>query len=183
MNSITRSGRYYRVADPQWTNPLDARYSVRGGGRWNPQGTFAALHLNQNVDVAKANAKRLLTLQLEDTPLTADDLEPSELPILVTTAIPQGVFLDALSVEGCEDVGLPASYPLDASGTAVGWSVCQPIGRAAYDDGLDGVACLGAASDAPLGGEELARFERPDDITLEVVAIEAFVDWYGSFDW
>jgi RES domain-containing protein len=156
---------------------------MRFGGRWNPRETFAALYLNETVDVARANGRRILTSKLERTPITADDLESSELPVLVTTTITEDDFLDVLSAEGCEAVGLPTSYPLDGSGSVVGWNECQPIGFDAYEAGLGGVACPSAARDAPTGGEELARFERNSDAALEVIAVTPFAEWYGPFDW
>jgi RES domain-containing protein len=178
-----RSGRCYRVADPQWINPLDPTYSKRVGGRWNPGGTFAALYLNQSIEVSKANARRFLTTQLEGSPLSADDFEPSELPVLVATTVPADEFLAVLDAEACEAVGLPTSYPLDATGAIVEWTLCQPIGAGAYQAGPGGVACPSAAMNGPVDGEELACFERDGEVTLEVADVMAFADWYGPFDW
>jgi len=67
---------------------------------------------------------------------------------------------DVLSDQGCLDVGLDITYPLDANGSIVTHTRCQPIGQHAWDDELDGVACRSAALLTP-EGEELAWFDRP----------------------
>ena len=54
--------------------------------------------------------------------------------------------------------------------------VCQPVGQAAWEAGLPGIACRSAAPAAPRGGEELAWFDRGEPLTpLEV---RRFLDWY-----
>ena len=73
-------------------------------------------------------------------------------------------------------VGLPATYPLDEHGSPVPHEVCQPVGRAARDAGLPGMACRSAAPAAPPGGEELARFGRGEPLTP--LEIRLFADWF-----
>jgi RES domain len=178
---IERGGEQFRVADPQWPDPLDDHYSMRRGGRWNPAGSFPVLYLNGDRAVARANARRMLTGKLEDGPITADDVEPSELPVLVTTRLPNAQYVDIVSLDGCQSVGLPITYPLDANGSIVPWDICQPIGATAFEDGLQGIACRSAADGAPPEGEELAHFGGVGD--LPVLSVEAFLDWYGPVDW
>ena len=53
---------------------------------------------------------------------------------------------------------------------------CRPVGRAAWDAGLPGIACRSAAPAAPAGGEELAWFARGR--RLAVTGVKAFADWF-----
>jgi RES domain len=183
MRRIVRGGEHFRVADPQWNDPLDGSYSRERGGRWNSPGSFSVLYLCADRQVARANARLFLTKRLEGLPITAEDLEPSELPVLVPTQVPEDEFLDVVTPAGCADVGLPETYPLDARGSLVGWDRCQPVGQGAFADGVAGVACRSAAPGAPVGGEELARIDRVDSEPLQAVGTERFEEWYGEFDW
>ena len=145
-----------RVVDPAWSDPLDASFSRRSGGRWNPAGAFGALYLCRDVETARANARRLL----EGQPFTFDDLIPERLPALVETDVPVAQYVDAVSARGLESLDLPATYPRDGRGRVVGHKRCQAIGSAAWDAGEQGVACRSAAPGAPPDGEELALFDR-----------------------
>jgi len=84
------------------------------------------------------------------------DLRPDRRPHLQAFAVPSDDYVDVVSPEGIVALGFPATYP-----DGVGWDVCQPIGRAAYDDGERGIACRTACEG---GGdpdhEELALFDR-----------------------
>jgi RES domain-containing protein len=156
MRHIERGGTYVRVVDPGWADPLDASFSRRSGGRWNPPGTFAALYLCRDVETARANARR----QLEGQPFTFDDLLPERLPALVETTVPQARYVDAVSARGLASLALPASHPLDGRARIVSHERCRPIGAAAWDAGEPGIACRSAAPGAPAGSEELALFAR-----------------------
>jgi hypothetical protein len=172
MRHIERGGTYVRVVDPAWADPLDASFSRRSGGRWNPPGTFAALYLCRDVETARANARRLL----EGQPFTFDDILPERLPALVETAVPQARFVDAVSARGLASLDLPASYPLDGRGRVVSHTRCQPIGAAAWAAGEPGIACRSAAPDAPPAGEELALFDR--GLRLRRGRRRRFERWY-----
>jgi len=89
-----------------------------------------------------------------------DDLEAAQLPVIIPCLAPDRIVLDILSDQGCLDVGLDITYPLDANGSIVAHTGCQPIGQQAWDDELEGVACRSAALLTP-EGEELAWFDRP----------------------
>jgi len=182
MEVIGRSGEYYRVADPAWEDPLDGRYSMRVGRRWNAPGSFPVTYLNADLGTARANARYLLTQALAGQPFSAADLDPSERPVLVTTDIPEDHHLDVVTPAGAVANGLPETYPDDGTGAAVAWSVCQVIGQQAWDAGLPGIACRSAAPGAPAEGEELAFFDRPE-VSLQAKATRAFEDWYGPVDW
>lgn len=182
MEVIDREGEYYRVADPAWTDPLDGSYSMRFGARWNAQGSFPVTYLNANVPTARANARRFLTEGLQGQPFGVEDIDPSELPVLVSTDVPDGQYLDVVTRAGCAANGLPATYPGDGTGGIVSWTVCQKVGQEAWDSDLRGIACRSAAAGASTDGEELAWFDR-HLVTLGAKETQAFEDWYGTIDW
>jgi hypothetical protein len=181
MKVLRRCGRYLRVADPDWDEPLDGSYSARFGGRWNPPGSFPVCYLNGDLPTARANARHLLERRLAGLPFTVDDIDPDELPVLIETDVDDDEFVDVVTDDGCVAVGLPRTYPDDETGAQVSWGVCQPIGTAAWVDGRAGIGCRSAADTAPPEGEEMAWFQR--DRRLEVAKRRTFVDWYGSIDW
>ena len=131
---------------------------MRFGQRWNAQASFPVTYLNANEATARANAE-LMIRKADGIGIDVDDLEPAQQPVIIPCVAPDRTVLDVLSDEGCVDVGLESSYPLDASGTLVPHSRCQPIGQRAWDDDLDGIACRSAALLKP-EGEELAWFDR-----------------------
>lgn len=179
---VDRAGEYCRVADPSWGDPLDGSFSMRFGARWNAPGSFPVTYLNADLGTARANAKRLLTEKLRGQPFTAQDLDPSELPVLVPVDVPRRSHLDVVTPEGIVGNGLPATYPTDGASALVPWGTCQPIGRQAWDSGLSGIACRSAAEHAPPEGEELAWFDR-HDVELVAQDRQPFEEWYGPFDW
>lgn len=162
-------GRYLRVADPEWADPLDAGYAAGGvGGRWNPPG-LPCLYLNADESTARANVERLFV----GLPYGSEDLDPDEAPLLVEADIPAGTGLDAYSDAGLLAAGLPVTFPHDAAGGVIPHATCQPIGASAFAEGLDGVD---ARSAAPGGDRELAWF--PRDRVLSAVSERHFQDWY-----
>jgi len=169
---VTRGGVYVRVADPDWKDPLSGEFAKARGGRWNRAGSFPVVYLNGDVRVARAN----LLQRFAGQPYGPEDLEPSSAPVLVSTDVPEGRYVDVVSDAGCEAAGLPPTYPRDARGETVPREVCRPIGQAARRDGLPGIACRSAAAAAPPGGEELAFFAR--GVRLIPLAVRAFRDWY-----
>ena len=158
MRSVAVGGTYYRVADPRWGDPLDPDHAEASGQRWNPPGV-ACLYLNDDMATARSNiADRFAGL-----PYGPEDLEPAEAPVLIVVEVPAGQALDAVSDEGLAAVGLPVTYPLDSDGDVVAHSFCQPIGAAARDAGLDGVASRSAAADANSPGSRAPiRLSRPN---------------------
>ena len=182
MEVIDREGEYYRVADSAWSDPLDGSYSMRFGARWNAPGSFPVTYLNADVGTARANARRFLTEGLQGQPFSVEDLDPAELPVLVSTDVPDGQYLDVVTRPGCVGNGLPPKYPSDGAGGIVARTVCQKVGQEAWDADLPGVACRSAAAGAPNDGEELAWFDR-HIVTLEAKETQAFEDWYGPIDW
>jgi RES domain len=160
------------VADPSWDDPLVGGYSPTRGGRWNPANSFPVVYLNGDERVARANVHRLY----EGLPYGPEDIHPDAGPDLVATRVTDADYIDVITNEGCEAVGLPATYPYDETGVRVPQGSCQSIGQKAWDGGELGVACRSAAKLAPVDGEELAWFDRGD--ALPLLSRTRFGDWY-----
>jgi len=169
---VSRGGIYVRVADPDWDDPLSGEYARARGGRWNAPRAFAVVYLNADERVARAN----LLQRFAGLPYGPEDLEPAAAPVLVSTVVPDGDAADVVSDAGCAAAGLPVTYPLDQDGAEVPHERCRPVGRAAWDAGLRGIACRSAARAAPPGGEELAWFPRGD--ALVALQTRPFADWF-----
>lgn len=173
MRHVDRGGRYIRVADPGWRDPLSGEHAQRSGGRWNPPGSFPVVYLNASRSVARAQVRH----KLEPRGIRPEDLDPAQGPLLIEADVPEDRFVDAVTDRGLVSLGLPASYPVDASDTPISHADCQLIGQRAWDEGEPGIACRSAADTAPAGGEELAYFARRP---LRAKASERFVNWYWS---
>lgn len=169
---VTRGGVYVRVADPDWEDPLSGDFAKARGGRWNAPGAFPVVYLNGDVRVARANVLQ----RFAGLPYGPEDLEPSAAPALVSTAVPEDEFVDVVSDAGCAAVGLPRTYPVHDDGVPVSHELCRPVGQAAWDAGLPGIACRSAAPAAPPGGEELAHFGRGEPLTP--LQVRRFADWF-----
>ena len=169
LKTVLRSGRYFRVVDPDWSDPADTTFSRAAGGRWNPPATFGALYLNSNESVAAANARARHAKRA----IQLFDLLPEFRPQLVTFTISDIDVLDALTSLGIADIGFAESFPFGVS-----WDACQSVALQAHEAGLRGVAARSAAECTAtfFHGEELALF---DDSTLPLPTIRrAFADWY-----
>jgi hypothetical protein len=170
--TVRRGGPYVRVADPDWDDPLSGEHAKARGGRWNPPRSFPVIYLNRDERVARANVLR----RFEGLPYGPEDLDPTAAPVLVGTDVPRARFVDVISDEGCRAAGLPTSYPRDESGGTVPHEECRPVGQAAWDAGLPGIACRSAAPAAPEDGEELAWFDRGR--SLGPTKVLTFADWF-----
>jgi len=169
---VTRGGVYVRVADPDWNDPLSGEYARARGGRWNAPGSFPVVYLNADERVARVNVLH----RFEGLPYGPEDLDAVTAPVLVSTIVPEDEFVDVVSDAGCVAAGLPATYPTGDDGGAVPHEVCRPVGQAAWDAGLAGIACRSAAPAAPPSGEELARFGRGEPLTP--LDVRRFSDWF-----
>lgn len=171
MLHIARGGRYYRVADPAWRDPLDASYSRQRGGRWNPPESFPVLYLNRDVGTGRA----LVRHRFRDLPYGPELLRPEHAPLLVATEVATHQYVDVVTAAGCTAAGLPPTYPVDEAGRPVPWEQCQAIGRRAWDAGERGIACRSAA---PEGNEELAYFARAEGEQLRRLSRWRFDEWF-----
>jgi RES domain len=174
--SINASGRYLRVADPDWDNPLDGSYARDKGGRWNRPGSYPVVYLNQSLRTARLACVH----KYRDLPYGPEDLDEAEAPVLVATDVPDGQHADCLSDAGLEGWGLPTTYPGHPDGRPVNREECWPVGEAAHGAGLDGVACRSAAAGAEPDDHELAYFECDNTPKLEPVEVVAFNGWFWA---
>jgi hypothetical protein len=166
--------RWLRVADPAWEDPLDPSYATSAGGRWNPPGSFPALYLNEDVVTARVN----VMLFIAGWPYQPEDLRDDTGPVLVTATLPRRQRVcDVHSPAGVAAVGLPPSYPLDASGQPVGHSRCALIGAEVRAAGLRGVRYRSART--PFGaGRELAWFPATARSRARLIGVQAFSRWF-----
>lgn len=140
---------WLRLADPEWSDPLDPSYAARQGGRWNPPGALATLYLNGDVDTARKQIERMI----EGSPVHLDDLD-DEAYVLVAATLPQGqVCADATTPAGLRALGLPDTYPQDPRGGRVGHEVCQKVGERVHVAQLRGVWCRSACTTDGRGRE------------------------------
>jgi RES domain-containing protein len=172
--TIRREGSYNRLAEPSWADPLDAAYSARDGGRWNPPGGFGVLYLNRDVRVARLQVLH----KLRGQPYAVEDLDEAEQHDLVSVEIAARNWLDCVTDSGLEVVGLPVTYPRHPNNRGVRHATCQQVGQAAFDDGKPGVACRSAAIDALQTDEELAIFDREVSSSVRMSGRQSFADWF-----
>jgi hypothetical protein len=173
-NVVERDGAFNRLADPAWADPLDTAFSKAKGGRWNAPGSYGVLYLNNGEPMASAQVAHKLAGQ----PFAVEDLDPDEQHELIEVTVGLGQVLDCVSDDGLTAVGLPVSYPNDATGAAVRHSDCHPVGAASLADGQDGIACRSAANGTTPDDEELALFEDPAKTLVTMTARRPFKDWY-----
>lgn len=167
-----RGGPYYRVADPDWLDPLDGRSSMDKGGRWNAPGSFPVVYFNRSVSLERL----FVAHKMRDLPYGPEDLDPDSGPILVNVELPSERYVDVVTDPGCAAVGLPTSYPVDASGNLIEYQSCWLIGEAAWNQDEAGIAGRSATSGAPKSDEELAWFQRGTQ--LGAAGVESFLEWF-----
>jgi len=173
MRRVRRGGAYFRIADPNWPDPLDASYSVARGGRWNPPGSFPVLYLNRDVHTSRANLRR----RFAGLPYGPELLRPEQTPLLVETTVAEADYVDVITDAGCREVGLPTTYPIDTHGHEVDRGRCQEIGSRAWQAGERGIACRSAATH-DRSGEELALFRREGESPLPVNRRLILREWF-----
>ena len=182
MNRIHREGEYLRVIGADWAEPLSGVYAQRLGGRWNRPGTRPTVYLNASVSVARANARHLLRNRtLAGMPFSFDDLEPTELPMLVATIVPACEVLDAVSAVGLAALGLPSTYPEHSDGSPVSWQVCQLIADSIDDTGVPGIACRSAAPGTTSDDEEFVWFPEVGSSLALAGPAQSFDEWFGDY--
>lgn len=169
MKIVPISGRYYRVADVHWVDPLDPTYAARNSKqRWNPEG-IPCLYLNWDVSTARSNVLK----RLEGQPYGPEDLDPAAGPVLIEVDIPEGHAADAFTDDGLVSLGLPPTYPVDINDIPVPREDCQQVGQRVFDANLDGIDNRSAA---PGGIRELAWFPRDSHPTQ--VSAHPFDEWW-----
>jgi hypothetical protein len=174
LQTIERDGKYFRVAAPDWEDPLDASFAQSHGGRWNPPGSWPTVYLNATIGVARANVLR----KFVGHPINIEDVAESEGPDLVETEVPHDAYVDIVTDSGCHVANLPRTYPRNPDGTEIAHEVCWPVGEAAVEGNHPGIACRSAAPEAPQQGEELAWFGDSGQPPLAVIEREPFDYWF-----
>lgn len=174
MLTVRRGGACNRLAEPHWVDPLDTSYAKTVGGRWNAPGSYGVLYLNATEQTARSQVED----RLARFPYAIEDLDPAAQHDLVEVDVLETDVLDLVTGEGLAAVGLPAAYPLDDGGRRVPHAACHPVGRAAYDEPLPGIACRSAAAGAARDDEELAIFDRDVTALVTATARRPFHDWY-----
>jgi RES domain-containing protein len=172
--TVRRGGSYNRLAEPDWADPLDTSYSQQDGGRWNPPGSFGVLYLNRDLRMARLQVLH----KLSGHPYGVEDLDDAEQHDLVDVEVSDREWLDCVTAEGLESVGLPATYPRHRNGRPVRHTTCHPVGQAAFDDEQPGIACRSAATGASPTDEELAVFDRDVGANVQMTERHAFADWF-----
>lgn len=170
LRSIHRVGMYYRLFKLGWSDPLDPSYAKAVGGRWTPKGEFGAIHLNENLTVAAANARS----RHAGRSIGLFDLRPEKRPWLVDVSVPFATAVDVVSSAGLAAAGLPERYPF-----GVDHAACWPIARTAYvNKALAGIASRSKAECTRVSfvGEELAWFDRSP--ALVAIRRRSFENWY-----
>lgn len=168
--------QWWRIADPAWSDPVDPAFAQQLGGRWNAPGSHRTLYLNEDVVTARMN----MELFSAQWPYEPQDLRPEQAPVLVGVTLPRSQSVaDAHTPAGLVQLGLPATYPIDALGKTVQREVCQPIGGRIQRAGLRGVRCRSATS--PLGeGRELAWFPATIRSRATIQRTRPFNDWFWA---
>lgn len=170
--TVRRGGACNRLVEPHWADPLDTSYSKETGGRWNAPGSYGVLYLNATAHMARLRVEH----RLAGHPYDIEDLDPAEQHDLVDVDVQETDVRDLVSADGLQAVNLPVSYPDDAHGDPIEHAQCHPIGQAAYDEPLPGIACR-SATPAAAGEEELAIFDRDVAIVTQS-SRRPFTDWY-----
>ena len=167
---------WLRVAQAEWTDPLDTAFAAHVGGRWNLPASFPTLYLNEDIVTARIN----MQLFTAAWPYGPEDLLDATAPVVVEAMLPrQQRVADAHSPKGINALGLPKTYPLDASGAPVPRRVCQPIGAAVHAARLRGVRSRSAQS-ALGAGRELAWFPATARSVARAGARLPFSQWFWS---
>ena len=109
---VARSGRFVRVAHPDWRRPLDPSFAAARGGRWNPPGSFPVLYLCATRAVARA----VVLGRFEGLPYGLLDLRPDRRPVLIETDVPLHRAVDVVTEAGCRAVDAPRQLPLRRTG-------------------------------------------------------------------
>jgi hypothetical protein len=172
--TVRRGGALNRLAEPHWSDPLDTGLSMHHGGRWNAPGGYGVLYLNTSERMARLQAEH----KLAGHPYDIEDLDPESQHDLVDVDVKDTDVLDLVSDAGLVAVGLPSTYPVDSGGRPIGHARCHPVGQAAYDEPLPGIACRSAAGGATADDEELAIFDRDVAALVTMTGRRPFGDWY-----
>ena len=169
VHHLARGGSYYRVCGPDWDDPSDTAFSKVRGGRWNAPGAFGALYLNENLEGARANARRWIELNFGAGTLP-EDIAEAFLPDVASFQVEGTSFVDAVTEEGRRALGLAPRYAIGK-----GYERCRKIGARLYAAKESGIATRSAIK---AQSEELVVF----DTVVRRIATPGprrrFADWF-----
>ena len=167
---------WWRIADPDWADPLDPGFAQRRGGRWSPPGSFPVLYLNEDLATARLNLRGFIARW----PYEPEDLRDDRGPTLVGGVLPRRqIVCNAHSLAGVRAAGLPDTYPLDEAGALVPHVRCQPIGARAKAARLRGILARSARSQDG-ACRELAWFPASARSVARRVRTLAFTAWFTA---
>ena len=172
VETLADGHHWLRVADSSWEDPLDPSYAGSQGGRWNPPRSYPTLYLNEDLATARAQVFSLL----EDSPVTPDDIDDG-FDLVVATLPRSQLVADAVSDDGLDSLGLPATYPKYRNGLPVRHHACQPVGERVKGVGLRGVHARSAAT-GDGSGSELAWFPARASSRATMLERLAYRDWW-----
>lgn len=170
VHHLARGGSYYRVCGPDWDDPSDTTYSKTHGGRWNAPGTFGALYLNENLEGARANARRWIEGNFGAGTLP-EDIAEAFLPDVASFQIARRNFADAVTDRGRKALGLTPRYA-----TGKGYARCRRIGARLYAAKEFGITTLSAATTQ---NEELVVFDTVVKQIAKPGPRRRFADWFS----
>jgi len=165
----------YRCIPSSSEVPLTTEYSVRNGGRWNPEGSFPVLY----TFLSPETARQWVTTSYAQAGLTFSAVQPERLPDLMILNGTYENVADLTVDAGLTEVGLPTSYPVGYF-ESTAWSVTQPIGTTIYTEGHSSVLVRSASASSWDGSTqnwaELVIFVDQAQ-TPEVVERVPYKDW------
>jgi len=176
VERLRNGWQWWRIAEADWSDPLDPQFAASRGGRWNPPGSYPTLYLNEDHVTARLNLRAFIA----NWPYEPEDLRSANGPILAGATLPRDQDVcDAHTPEGVAALELPPTYPAQANGKAVPRERCQPLGEQILGQGLRGVRARSArARDG--AGRELAWFPATSRSRATLVERLPFDEWYWS---
>jgi len=142
---------WLRITRPDYVDPFDPSFARRHGGRWNPPESWATLYLNEDLVTVHAQVRHMFV----GRGIEPDDLDDGAPILLAACTLPgRQVCADGVSDGGLVSLGLPTTYPFDATGAPIDRPVTHAVGIEVHDAGLRGVWCRSGAG----SGRELAWF-------------------------
>ena len=174
VEQLQNAWRWWRIAQADWSDPLDPTFAASHGGRWNLPNGFPSLYLNEDLVTARLNLRAFIA----GWPYEPEDLRSDTGPLLIGATLPREQDVcDAHTPRGIADLDLPATYPVDGAGKIVSHTRCQLIGETVKARTLRGIRAR-SAQVRDGAGRELAWFPATARSRASLVATLQFHEWY-----